>query len=211
MSNQTKTESEIFALGMQVEALKARLKLSDMMRGALADIADSEDEHGTPSSRAWMMNRAKDALAAFDAVPGDVVSRVVGTIGGRVAAEADAAQQMVAEMRVRLSRLLDQMHERTQPYVDGIVYTMGTDAVGHHGAALAILEASHIIAGRWCLASERDEALSRESELGLQVDAQAQRLRLSEAVVDVARYGQPTLAMRNALAAWDAVPGDVKA
>jgi len=54
-------------------------------------------------------------------------------------------------------------------------------------------------------------AEAREFALGVQVDAQAQRLRLSEAVVDVARYGQPTLAMRNALAAWDAVPGDVKA
>jgi hypothetical protein len=41
------------------------------MRGALADIADSEDEHGVPSSRAWMMKRAEDALAAFDVVPGD--------------------------------------------------------------------------------------------------------------------------------------------
>jgi hypothetical protein len=65
-------ESELFALGIQVAALKERLKLADMMRGALADIADSEDERGRPSSRDWMMKRAKDALAAFDAVPGDV-------------------------------------------------------------------------------------------------------------------------------------------
>lgn len=48
---------------------------------------------------------------------------------------------------------------------------------------------------------------AREWALGVQVVAQAERLKLAEAVVDVARYGQPTLAMRLALAAWDAVPG----
>ena len=50
-------------------------------------------------------------------------------------------------------------------------------------------------------------AEAREWALGVQVVAQAQRLRLAEAVVDEARYGQPTLAMRQALAAWDTVPG----
>lgn len=48
---------------------------------------------------------------------------------------------------------------------------------------------------------------AREWALGVQVVAQQERLRLAEAIVDVARYGQPTLAMRQALAAWDAVPG----
>jgi len=48
---------------------------------------------------------------------------------------------------------------------------------------------------------------AREWALGVQVVAQAQRLRLAEAVVGEARYGQPTLAMRRVLAAWDAVPG----
>lgn len=51
-----------------------------------------------------------------------------------------------------------------------------------------------------------DAAERRESELGLQVVAQAARLRLAEAVVREARYGT-TLAMRHALAAWDTVPG----
>jgi hypothetical protein len=55
-----------------------------------------------------------------------------------------------------------------------------------------------------------DAAEAREWVLGVQVVAQAQRLRLADAVVDEARYGQPTLAMRQALAAWDAVPGDAK-
>ena len=50
-------------------------------------------------------------------------------------------------------------------------------------------------------------AEAREWALGVQVVAQAARLKLAEAVVDEARYGQPTLAMRQALAAWDTVPG----
>ena len=33
-------------------------------RGALADIADSEDEHGVPSTREWMERRASDALVS---------------------------------------------------------------------------------------------------------------------------------------------------
>ena len=52
------------------------------------------------------------------------------------------------------------------------------------------------------------QAEAREWALGVQVVAQAARLKLAEAVVDEARYGQPTLAMRRVLAAWDAVPGD---
>ena len=48
---------------------------------------------------------------------------------------------------------------------------------------------------------------AREWALGVQVVAQAQRLRLAQAVVDEARYGQQPLAMRQALAAWDTVPG----
>ena len=53
------------------------------------------------------------------------------------------------------------------------------------------------------------QAEAREWALGVQVVAQAARLKLAEAVVDEARYGQPTLAMRQVLAAWDAVPGGV--
>ena len=54
-----------------------------------------------------------------------------------------------------------------------------------------------------------DAAEAREWALGVQVVAQAARLKLAEAVVREARYGT-TLAMRHALAAWDAVPGDAK-
>jgi len=64
------------------------------------------------------------------------------------------------------------------------------------------------------LIRERDRAVKRaqtlEAEvwaLGVQVVAQKARLRLAEVIVDGARYGQPTLAMRLALAAWDNVPG----
>ena len=52
----------------------------------------------------------------------------------------------------------------------------------------------------------------RESELGLQVVAQAARLKLAEAVVDEARGvikgADPAYGLIDALAAWDDVPGD---
>lgn len=70
------------------------------------------------------------------------------------------------------------------------------------------------------LVAERDAAERRESELGLQVVAQAARLRLATAVCDALRRAEASaLANRDgfpdyhdavaALAAWDAVPGDV--
>jgi hypothetical protein len=59
------------------------------------------------------------------------------------------------------------------------------------------------------------QAEAREFALGVQVVAQAARLRLAEAVVDAARTVTESesldtwRAFRDALAAWDAVPGDV--
>ena len=38
--------------------------------GALADIADSEDEHGVPSTREWMEQRARQAIAACARIEG---------------------------------------------------------------------------------------------------------------------------------------------
>ena len=111
------------------------------------------------------------------------------------------------------------------------------------------VEAVGPIAGRWCLASERDDAVNklagavhavadafatldevearaeaaeaREWALGVQVVAQAARLRLADDVVSAARAlvsrtaGRPRraddVAVHHALAAWDAVPGDNKA
>ena len=133
--------------------------------------------------------------------------------------EAKAAQQMVAELRDQIAIMARQ-----------------EDA----GLIAALLEASAPIAGRWCLASERDAAKARadaaearaevaiaraceavearEWALGVQVVAQAQRLKLAEAVVAAARalvsrtVGRPRLAdyvaVHHALAAWDTVPGD---
>jgi hypothetical protein len=48
-------------------------------------------------------------------------------------------------------------------------------------------------------------------EVGIQLAALRERLRLAMVVVDAARYGHPSLAVRTALAALDAVPGDVLA
>jgi hypothetical protein len=56
------------------------------------------------------------------------------------------------------------------------------------------------------------QAEAREWALGVQVVAQAQRLRLAEAVCDAARGLDDTAETRqlwDALADWDAVPGDV--
>jgi hypothetical protein len=54
------------------------------------------------------------------------------------------------------------------------------------------------------------QALARESELGLQVVAQAARLRLAASVIATLRQegGSDSSADVRALAAWDAVPGD---
>ena len=95
--------------------------------------------------------------------------------------DRDAAQQMVVEMRVRLSNLLDQMHERPQPYVGGIVHTTGIDVVGHHDAALAILEASAPIAGRWVSRSAYDEALNAIMEGDKRLEAAIAREEKAEA------------------------------
>ena len=76
-------------------------------------------------------------------------------------------------------------------------------ATSQRGYDAGVLDAKNTIS----VCGECDAAEAREWALGVQVVAQAQRLRLAEAVVDEARYGQPTLAMRAALAAWDTVPG----
>ena len=90
-------------------------------------------------------------------------------------------------------------------------YQRGYDAgvasvASERDAAIARAEAAEaraeVAIARACEAAE-----AREWALGVQVVAQAARLKLAEAVVDEARYGQPTLAMRQALAAWDTVPG----
>jgi hypothetical protein len=73
----------------------------------------------------------------------------------------------------------------------------GGDAMSEN-PALALVDAA---------IARADAAEAREWALGVQVVAQAARLKLAEAVVDEARYGQPTLAMRAALDAWDTVPG----
>jgi hypothetical protein len=69
------------------------------------------------------------------------------------------------------------------------------------------------VAERWedryyKMCSEVNAAEARTDELGIQLAALRERLRLAMAVVDAARYGHPSLAVRTALGALDAVPGD---
>ena len=174
--------------------------------------------------------------------------------------DRDAAQQMVAEMRAALA--LAQRHGVCIPTGDDDEANEQQDAADTIARALAL---SAPIAGRWCLASERDEAVRerddsqacfqkawtvateantraekaeafekmalgcrdaaeharietqiqleaaerRESELGLQVVAQAARLRLATDLIAQVRGGLFSPRDLDALAAWDAVPGDV--
>jgi hypothetical protein len=69
------------------------------------------------------------------------------------------------------------------------------------------------VAERWedryyKMCSEVNAAEARTDALGIQLAAAQERLRLAMAVVDAARYGHPSIALRTALAAFDAVPGD---
>lgn len=61
-------EARETALGLQVVAQAARLRLADALAGAVRQLC--EDWPDTP--RAYTVTRAETALAAWDAVPGDV-------------------------------------------------------------------------------------------------------------------------------------------
>ena len=54
-------QSEAACAQMHAQRDEAQQMVAEL-RGALADIADSEDEHGVPSSREWMQQRAQDAI-----------------------------------------------------------------------------------------------------------------------------------------------------
>ena len=122
----------------------------------------------------------------------------------RVEARADAAEQMVAELRAVLVK------RHHHDVAGGICDT--PERCSCDDDVTAILEAVAPIAA--------DAAAAREWALGVQVVAQAARLKLAEAVVSAARalvsrtvgLG-PCLAdyvaVHHALAAWDAVPVDV--
>jgi hypothetical protein len=232
-----KAESELFALGVQVAALKERLKLAEATVGDLTEmVRNCICKHG-----GWPQEEdIKMVRAAFDAVPGDVGSvtnpatpavdplvlaqaelidrlviqrdaaealardekagadeaiklrnealarahaaealareRLDGAFDARLLwqqseaacaqmnADRDAAQQMVAEMRlhiVAMKRKAEDGWEQTdyaciECYADASPHFNGWKCVRHRTGA--ILEAVAPIAGRWCLASERDEA-----------------------------------------------------
>jgi hypothetical protein len=78
----TALESELFALGIQVEALKERLKLASGVVQDARIAVSSAGAFAGATETVWALERLRRALSAFDAVPGDVAPRVVGTIGG---------------------------------------------------------------------------------------------------------------------------------
>ena len=200
-------ESELFALGIQHEALKARLKLAE----AVCDTA-GRYRYANQSLSASMVERAEEhltaALAAFDAVPGDVVAEkpdcprepACPTVGfhaadectpppavveaadlasltiQRDAAEAlarerldpahvramadavadrlfvegerDAAQRVAAEFRGALADIADSEDEKGRPSSRAWMQQRAKEVLVSHGP------------NRFCLASERDEALA---------------------------------------------------
>ena len=188
------------------DAVALWTKQAEHCRQMVADLAISRDQTDRAERiSSDRLNLLKAALVEKDAL----------------VADRDAAQQMVAEMRAKVDNAeqqaanavgalelvkgdgdFDQLHEVTRGAVD--------DAL------------SAPIAGRWCLASERDSFLAdsqrymmmlaaaerRESELGLQVVAQSARLRLADGVVENARaHDHDDDGLACALAAWDDVPG----
>lgn len=144
--------------------------------------------------------------------------------------EAKAAQQMVAELRAAIQDMFDKAPSLTPSDAEWKAAAVASLA------ARKLLTLSAPIAGRWCLASERDAAVARaeaaearEWALGVQVVAQAQRLKLADELAVALRsispmlprslttsaHGDPvwTEAIRmveSALAAYDTVPGDNK-
>jgi hypothetical protein len=102
-------ESELFALGIQVAALKARLKLADaVVDAARRFLLGCDDQMSAPAPS------IAAALAAFDAVPGDVVPQgcpfdepTNGVIGEDVAPRpryASGEVPMVGDVAVVLLR-----------------------------------------------------------------------------------------------------------
>lgn len=59
LADALRLERERDAALAEVEAMRAALKAA---HGALCDIADSEDEHGVPSTREWMQKRAEGVV-----------------------------------------------------------------------------------------------------------------------------------------------------
>ncbi len=104
--------------------LEAAEKMVSQMLGALADIADSEDEYGVPSSREWMEKRAKEAFSLSAPVDGRwcQASERDAAIRERDAAEegATAAIQMRNHALARAHAAEALARESGRQVVDGI-------------------------------------------------------------------------------------------
>ena len=156
-----------------------------------------------------------------------------------IAADRDAAQQMVAEMRAMLTTgrdiVISETSSRHTKWVEDAHDILETSGSVDHGraayesrrqeAVAATIRAEKAEARLHGQVSETLRAFAtsnaaerRESELGLQVVAQAARLKLATAVCDALRRAEARAAEGRdgfadyydataALAAWDAVPG----
>jgi ribosomal protein L37AE/L43A len=126
-----------------------------------------------------------------------------------LASQRDAAQQMVEECKARLGDLAAVLRAPTEWTEDGQPRASGLRAALE--AAEEMMKASAPIAGRWCLASERDEAVRHKEMycadamhyMGLLGDVSA-RSEKAEALRDaaVARADRNETARREAVALW---------
>ena len=112
------TEQVIRVLRAENERLMAQVVNA---RGALADIADSEDEHGVPSTRKWMQERAEGVLDALRAGRDteDRHTQALRLLATRVEAKRlDEAQEEIARLRAACTlalRVMEQTNRVTVP------------------------------------------------------------------------------------------------
>jgi hypothetical protein len=171
------------------------------MAGALADIADSEDEFGEPSTAAWMSARAREVLSRRD-----------------VAAERARWVSVETKEKMRqtwLARINDlNLNEKL------VIIAERDAAIARAEKAECWIEdykADHrAVVGGQCAGDERHcscvpHLRNELNELGIQLEALRERMRLAMAVVDAARWvGRPMVHLEQAIDAFDTVPGDEK-
>jgi hypothetical protein len=156
---------QLASLTIQRDAAEAlaRERLDPAHARAMADaVADRLFVEGERDAALHDLAIARDHLEAANNAHTEAEADLV-----KMTADRDAAQQMVAEMRlhiVAMKRKAEDGWEQTdyaciECYADASPHFNGWKCVRHRTGA--ILEAAAPIAGRWCLASERDDAEAR--------------------------------------------------
>jgi hypothetical protein len=116
-----------------------------MVRDVVEELADSAAEVDALCAQLASLTVQRDAAEALAREAKRDLDAVVDVL----ASQRDAAQQMVADVSAAAQGVVDAWHEPERPYVGERMDILGTT-----------LGKAAPIAGRWCLASERDEALA---------------------------------------------------